>query len=184
MVKKSATFAFSEQIPKRILTLFSDFPSKKYSARGIARDLKLSHATTLKYLKIFQNQKLIIAHSSTLYRTYSANIKDPLYIFYKKNHILEKILRSNLIDYIVGKTFPSSIFLFGSCAKGSFNLGSDIDIFIESKHQDLKLGKYEKILGKKIHLLFEKDIYNLPKELWVNVVNGQLLYGYLQYKKP
>jgi predicted AAA+ superfamily ATPase len=34
----------------KILELFIEFPIKDFSVRGIARELRLSHATVLKYI--------------------------------------------------------------------------------------------------------------------------------------
>jgi predicted nucleotidyltransferase len=185
MVKKLTKITnsiFWKQIPQRILIQFIQDPIKKFSARALARALKISHATVLKYLQDFQKQDLIFKYNKTLYPTYHANSSNQYYILYKKTYIKEQIIRSDLITFIADKIYPFSIILFGSCAKGSFNNNSDIDIFVEANHQELDLKKFERILGRKINLLFEKNIYSLSKELWVNVVNGQVLYGYLTPK--
>src|SRR3989344_2560449 len=69
----------------RILELFIDFPTKDFSVRGIARHLKLSHATVLKYINDLEKLGLIKKKEETLYPTYFANTQDQKYKFYKKN---------------------------------------------------------------------------------------------------
>ncbi|MBW2981318.1 nucleotidyltransferase domain-containing protein [Candidatus Woesearchaeota archaeon] len=166
----------------KILELFIEKPNKDFSARGIARTLKLNHATVLKYLKNLLELDLIKKKEETLYPTYYANIENDDYRFYKKNYIISKIKESGLIEFIQEQTLASVIVLFGSCAKGVFTEKSDIDIFIESKEIKLNLQKYEKEIEKKINILFETDINNLSKELRNNIINGIILYGSIRIK--
>ncbi|MBW2991531.1 nucleotidyltransferase domain-containing protein [Candidatus Woesearchaeota archaeon] len=166
----------------RILELFIDYPNKDFSARGIARKLRLSHATVLKHLDSLLRLNLVKKKKETLYPTYYANTENLKYRFYKKNNIIFRISESGLINYLQQKTLASSIILFGSCAKGEFTQKSDVDIFVEAKQVVLALGEYEKKLGRKINLLFEKNISNLSKELRNNVLNGFVLYGFVKIK--
>ena len=164
----------------KILELFIEFPSKDFSARGLARDLKLSHATILKYLADLSKLELVKKKETTLYPTYFANTENPKYKFYKKNWLILKITESRFVDYLQKETLPSSIILFGSGAKATFTEKSDIDIFVEAKETKLDLTKYEKKLNHNIHVLFESNINHLSKELRNNIVNGVILYGYIK----
>jgi len=164
----------------RILELFIEFPNKDFSARGIARKLKLSHATVLNYIGDLMKLGLINKKEDTLYPTYYANAESQKYKFYKKDYIIFKITESGLVEYLQKHTLASSIVLFGSCAKGIFTENSDIDIFVESKEQKLDLKKYEKILNRKINILFEANLNNLSKELRNNIANGFVLYGLIK----
>ena len=164
----------------RILELFIEFPMKDFSARGIARELKLSHATVLKYIVDLEKFSFIKKKEATLYPTYFANTESQKYKFYKKNLLVFKINESGLIDYIQKEALPSSIILFGSGAKAVFTEKSDIDLFVEAKEAQLNLAKYEKKLGHKINLLFEQNINNLSKELRNNIINGMVLYGFIK----
>lgn len=164
----------------KILELFIEKPNKDFSARGIARILKLNHATVLKYTKDLLRLGLIKKKEETLYPTYYANTENSKYKFYKKNQIVFKIKESRLIEYIQKQTFASVIILFGSCAKGVFTEKSDIDIFAEAKESKLEIKKYEKELGRKINLLFESNINNLSNELKNNIINGIILYGFIK----
>lgn len=164
----------------RILELFIEFPNTDFSVRGLARELKLSHATILPYIDALQKSALVKRKDTTLYPTYFADGESPKYKFYKKNWLIFRIMESGLIDYIQKETLPSSIILFGSGAKATFTEKSDIDIFIEAKETTLDLTKYEKKLNHKINILFEQNINNLSKELRNNVINGVILHGFIK----
>ena len=164
----------------KILELFIEFPTKDFSVRGIARNLKLSHATILKYIADLEKLSLIKKKEATLYPTYFANTESQKYKFYKRNWFVFKISESGLIDYIQKETLPSTILLFGSGAKATFTEKSDIDIFVEANEAKLDLAKYEKKLNRKINLLFEQNINNLSKELRNNIINGVVLYGFIK----
>ena len=164
----------------RRLALFIEFPTKDFSVRGIARHLKLSHATILKYINDLEKLGFIKKKKETLYPTYFANTENQKYRSYKRNWLVFKITESGLIDYIQKETLPSSIILFGSGAKATFTEKSDIDIFVESNEAKLDLTKYERKLNRKINLLFEQNINNLSKELRNNIINGVVLHGFIR----
>ena len=172
--------AIFENNTYRILELFIEYPIKDFSLRGIARELKRSHATILKYIADLEKSSLIKKKEATLYPTYFANTENPKYKFYKRNWLVFKINESDLSNYIQRETLPSSIILFGSGAKATFTEKSDIDIFVEAKEASLDLTKYEKKLNHKINLLFEQNINNLSKELRNNIINGVVLYGLMK----
>lgn len=163
-----------------MLELFIEFPTKDFSVRGIARKLNLSHATVLKYIDNLLKLNLIKKKEETLYPTFYANTQNSKFKFYKKNYLVFKIKESNLTDFIQKQTLPSSIILFGSGAKATFTEKSDIDIFVEAKELKLDISKYEKILNRKINLLFEPNLNNLSKELRNNIINGVILYGFIK----
>ena len=164
----------------KILELFIEFPTKDFSVRGVARQLKLSHATVLKYIADLERISLIKKKEETLYPTYFANTQSQKYKFYKKNYLISKLIVSGIIDYIQKQALPSSIILFGSGAKATFTEKSDIDLFVESKEVKIDIAKYEKKLKRKINLLFEPSIHDLSKELRNNIINGVILYGFIR----
>ncbi len=167
----------------KILELFIELPTKDFSVRGIARELKLSHATVLKYIEDLQKLHLIKKKEETLYPTYFANAQNQKYKFYKKDWMIFTLMDSGLINHIQKETLASSIILFGSGAKATFTEKSDIDIFVEAKESKLNLSKYEKQLKRKINLLFEPNINALSKELRNNIINGVMLYGFIKINK-
>ena len=164
----------------KILELFIEFPTKDFSVRGLARNLKLSHATVLKYIADLEKSDFIKKKEASLYPTYFANAESQKYKFYKRNWLIFKIQESGLVEYIQKEVLSSLIILFGSGAKATFTEKSDIDIFVEAHEAKLELLKYEKKLNCKINLLFEQNINNLSKELRNNIINGIILYGFVK----
>ena len=164
----------------KILEQFMFEPSKKFSVRGLARELKFSHATILNHIDELMALDLIRKTSNTLYPTYYANTQSKKLRTYKRKAISFNILESGLIDYINKNTLPSSIVLYGSCAKGTFHEKSDIDLFVEANEIRLNLNRFEKTLNKQINLLFEKKLSNLSKELRNNLINGVIMEGYIK----
>ena len=75
---------------------------------------------------------------------------------------------------------PKVIILFGSYCRGEDIEESDIDIFIESKKQEINLDRFERALKRKIEIHFNDNFNNYPKELKNNILNGCVLYGYLE----
>src|SRR3989344_8620578 len=84
----------------RILELFIDFPTKDFSVRGIARHLKLSHATVLKYINDLEKLGFIKKKEETLYPTYFANAQNKKYKFHKKNYLVSKLINSGIVEFI------------------------------------------------------------------------------------
>ncbi len=164
----------------RILELFIEFPAKDFSVRGLARELELSHATVLNHITGLLKLGFIKKKEETLYPTYFANAQSPKYRLYKKNWIVFKLAESGLIEHLWKQTQASSIILFGSCAKGEFRESSDIDLFVEAEETKISLSSYEKLLHKKINLLFEPSINDLSEGLKNNIINGIILYGFLK----
>jgi len=68
----------------RILEIFIEFPNEDFSVRGIARKLKLNHATVLKYVNDLLKLGLINKKEETLYPTYYANTEKLKYKKYKQ----------------------------------------------------------------------------------------------------
>lgn len=167
--------------PYKILELFIDNPSEEYSLRGIARAIGVSHSTVLRFIADFENKKFLIKKKG-LYPVWKANFESDELNFYKKNHVLFSINNSGLISFISNKLLPSSIVLFGSMAKGTYNETSDIDLFVECVESKLDISRFESGLNRKINIIFEESVNNLSDELRNNIVNGITLYGFLKVK--
>ena len=105
-----------------------------------------------------------------------------MFVVYKQQRIIYKIYLSGILDYLEEKTLPKCIVLFGSAAKGNYYKDSDIDLFIQSSERILELKSFEKKLGHKIHIIFESELKNLSKELFNNILNGIVLYGFVKWR--
>ena len=88
----------------KIVELFIEQPNKDFSVRGIARKLKLNHATVIKYIAELIKSELIKKKKETLYPTYYANVENSNYKCNKKNYIIFKIMESGLVGFIQEQT--------------------------------------------------------------------------------
>ena len=111
---------------------------------------------------------------------YKANRENEKFSLQQKITTLYELENYGIIDYLWEKTCPETIILFGSHAKGEAINDSDIDLFIIGKQIKIDVSSYEKKLGKELHIFFEKDIKNIPKELKNNLINGIVLRGYFK----
>ena len=91
-----------------------------------------------------------------------------------------RIKSSGLAKFLEDNLRPNCIILFGSASQGMDNEKSDIDLFIQAKESKLNLSKYSKLLNRNINLFFEPNLKNLNKELLNNIINGEILSGYLK----
>ncbi len=98
----------------------------------------------------------------------------------KKISILFELNQSGLIDFLWDKISPEAIILYGSWSKGESTENSDIDLFIIGREKNIDLEKYEKIIGAKVHIIFEQDIKKISNELKNNLINDIVLKGYLK----
>ncbi len=163
----------------RVLDVFFQNPHKNYQLREISRIIKLDHKSVLNYLKKLIKETLVKKDTSTLYKSYKANINKRFTRLKKATNLL-KIYESGLVDFIEKKTLPRSIVLYGTYAKGTDNINSDIDLFIESAQKKIDISKFEKKLKRKIHLLFEGK---MSKEFKNNLINGVVLTGNMRLFK-
>ena len=167
----------------KVLNVFFDDPIKDFQLREISRIIKLHHKSVLIYIKQLLSLGLIKVNTKTLYKSYNANTENSMFQRYKKTINQIKIYESGLIDYLYERLMPNCIVMFGGYAKGTDIKTSDIDIFIETKEEKIDITKFEEKLGRKIHLVFEKDIKDLNKELKNNIINGIDLNGNLRLFK-
>jgi predicted nucleotidyltransferase len=155
---------------KKILELYFENPSKKFTVREISRLSKLPKSTVHKYLLNLKKQNIISKDNRAL--------DSLLFKTRKINYFVENIVSVGLLDEIIDKLNPSCIILFGSIRKGDSSKESDIDLFAEtSLKSEIDFSIYEKRLKHKVQIFTENDIHDLQNNLLNNVVNGIKLYG-------
>lgn len=167
-----------------IAGIFFDEPTKSHYLIEISKKSKLAHTSVKKNLIVLKKEKIINEYSEKRgkrqFPNYTANTENQFYKEHKKIYNLINIRNSVVIEFIKDKLMPKCIILFGSYSKGEDIETSDIDIFVEAKGQKIHLNKFEKILKRKIELHFNEDFNRYPKELKNNIINGDILYGYLE----
>ncbi len=164
----------------RILQEFFDSPRKSFQIREISRIVKLAHPSVIKHLQVLEKMGFILKEKKGVYPAFKANRDSEDFKLLKKQNIVWRIHQCGLLGLLEEKFLPDCIVLFGSCARGEDNEESDIDLFVQAKEEDIKFEKFEKLLKRKINILFEPKLKNLSKELLNNIINGQVVYGYLK----
>lgn len=173
----------------KVLEVFFVYPITFFTVREISRLRNITHPTVITCLqklhhlgltaKVLQKNKTGIGNTLL----WKANTSAEIYKIYKKVHNLKQLYFSSLIEKIAFETAPNAIVLFGSYAKGEDMEQSDIDLFVISREKDISLKSYEKKLHRKINLTFEPNLQSLNKEFLNNIINGIVLYGYLEVLK-
>ena len=164
----------------KLLQEFFDFPKKDFQVRELSRRIKLAQISVTNHLNLLLKETLIIKEKKHTYPSFRANIDSEIFKLLKKQNLLFRMQTSGLLDMLEKEFKPNCIILFGSSSRGEDTENSDIDLFVQSNESGIKLEKYEKILNRKINLLFEPNIKNLNKELLNNIINGEKMYGYLK----
>ena len=140
------------------LEVFFIYPTKNHYLMDIARHIELAHTSVKKNLneliKIGLIKEFIEKKGIRKFPIYTSDINNKLFKKYKLIYNFSSILESNLINFIEDKLMPKSIVLFGSYQHGEDIEGSDIDIFVECKKEELDLKIFEKKLNRKIELHF------------------------------
>jgi len=164
----------------KLLRLFLDSPTESFRLREIARLTKISPPSVINYLKEFEKEGLIKKQIKREIPFYTSIRDNPNFILYKKISILFELNDSGLIDYLWDKLSPEVIILYGSFSKGESIENSDIDLFILGKDKNIELTNFERKLNKKIHILSNESIKEIPSELKNNILNGLILKGYIK----
>jgi len=168
----------------KTLEVFFDNPMKEHYLMDISRSLGIAHTSIKKNLvhliKLGLITEKIIKRGKRKFPVFKSNIENKYFKKYKIISNLSILSESGLIEYLEEKLFPKVIVLFGSYRRGEDIADSDIDLFVECKKEELNLSLFEKKLKRKIQLHFKEDFNSFPKELKNNIINGIVLYGFLE----
>jgi predicted nucleotidyltransferase len=164
----------------RILQEFFESPKKDFYIRALSRATKIAAPSIMNHLDALLREGYIIREKNGIYPSFRANTDNCYYRLLKQQNLVFMLKKSGLLEFIEEKTKPNCIILFGSASRGEDTETSDIDLFVQSQSAGLNLEKYEKLLKRRIIPLFEPNLKSLSKELLNNLVNGQVLYGFLE----
>ena len=163
----------------KVFQVFVAEPTKTHYIKEISRKVKLAPTSVRIHLKELEKQNFIIKEKDR-FPGFKANRENQEFLFYKSMDNLIQLKKSGVLERITEKIHPKAIVLLGSYQKGEDIEESDIDLFISTKvKKDLELNDFESKLKRKIHLL-QGDLSNLNKELRSEIINGMILYGYLE----
>ena len=86
----------------QILNLFFEYPSKEFHIRGIARQLSIPKSTVSYRINQLLKKKLIIKNKNGVFPSFTANESNDIYLFYKRQDAIMRVIESGLLDYIDG----------------------------------------------------------------------------------
>ena len=164
----------------RLMKIFLDSPTENFRLREIARLTKISPPSVMSYLKEFEKDGLIKKIIKNKIPFYNSIRDNSNFILYKKLSIIFELNNNGLIEYLWDKISPDAIVLYGSFARGEAIENSDIDLFVLGKEINVDIMAFEKMLHKKIHLLFKDSLKEMTRELRNNILNGIILKGYIK----
>jgi predicted nucleotidyltransferase len=190
IVSKRYLKLYRETSRNKLAEILFKYPEKEFSLSDLAKEAGIAKTNIGKILNEFQESGLInIEKLSKIWRIKS-NQTSWSYIRSKIVYNLNFVYTSGLVEFLTEHfKNPKAIVLFGSFRKGEDISNSDIDIAIES--YDIKdyqviglreLNDLEKVIGRKIQIhLFNRERIDIS--LFNNIVNGILLWGFLEVKK-
>ena len=152
---------------------------RRINVREYARIIKISPPTASKLLSNLNKDGLIKKEEDRQYIFYHANKESKVFVDLCRIYWGVVLEKSGIIENIKEELLNPVVILFGSLSKAEVKENSDIDlaIFTPTK-KELKLEKYEKILGRKIQVfIFSKKEELKSKELLNNILNGYKILG-------
>ena len=165
-----------------VLKVFLDSPLTEFGLREISRKIGISAPSVKSYILQLESEGVVEMREVRGNPVYVADRDSENFKFYMRLFMQYELFSSGLIDFIWKKISPEAIIFYGGFSKGEATEDSDIDLFAIGKKCDVDLSKYEKILGKEIHLVID-EVGNVPKELKNNLANGIVMKGYFKILK-
>ncbi|PIN98165.1 MAG: hypothetical protein COT90_05560 [Candidatus Diapherotrites archaeon CG10_big_fil_rev_8_21_14_0_10_31_34] len=129
----------------KILEFFLEY-NQKIHVKGLAKKLQVSSGTAQKYLLEYEKQGVLEKEKTANVLSYSLK-ETPLTLELKKTFFLS-IIMPFIEEFRKENPFASSLVLYGSHAKGTFDKKSDIDLIAISQTKKIKLNSIKKIEEK------------------------------------
>ena len=165
------------------MELFFNYPMKQFHVRELGRKIQVNTKTVMHYLKELNQENIVKkVQKKGIHTYYEPNRLSKMYNYHKRMCEVKNVLQSGLIEYIEKQVQPKAIILYGSIWWGTYDIQSDIDIFIQGDAFNVNLAKYELQLNRNIHILFEKTLEKLSKGLLNNIQSGYILSGALRFE--
>ena len=166
----------------RVLETFALEPMRIHYIKEIAKKIGLAPTSVKLHVKYLLKNSVILKKKGEIFSGYIANRDNADFVFYKKILNLIKLKESGLPAILTDSLFPEAIVLYGSYAKGDDIEQSDIDLLIITKvKKRFNTDKFETILQRKIHIIYQESLNKLSKELKTEIINGIIIQGYLNY---
>lgn len=157
----------------RVAEIFFLEPTKVHFIKEISKKIELAHTSVKIHIRNLVNSGLVEETKSEVFKGYRAIRENPEFIYEKKIANLIALKNSEILGALK-ENYPKSVILFGSYDKGEDVESSDIDLFVDSKKFKFNQEKFEKILGRKVHIVFRGEA---DKSLINSINQGTILFG-------
>ena len=171
-----------KDIKGRIRVYFFVNPNSKLRVREIEKELNVPLPSVIRYVKELNNEGILKIIKTGNVVFYSADRSSQKYTLEKKLFNIRSLYSAGLIEYLKIELSNPTIIVFGSYSKGEDIESSDIDLYIETPSKiEIDLGKFEKLLKRKIEIFRYKNIGNVRNvHLANNIINGFNLNGFVE----
>jgi predicted nucleotidyltransferase len=159
--------------------VFFDYPTRHFQLREICRLVNMGMPSVRSHVRKLERQGFLKKEKRGVYQSY-VSTRNELFKVYKRNDMLLRLHDSGLVSYLADKFVPDAVVLFGSASRGEDVEDSDTDLLVVSREKKIELDEFERKMKRKLSLHFEEKASNIPKELLNNIVNGIVVYGYLE----
>jgi len=170
-------------LQEEMLRFLSIRSGASFTARAIARHLRVSPTAIAKSLKRLEQEEMIKVNKDKESKRFSIQLNkdNPLTYQFKRADNLKLIYESGLLEYL-SETLPAAtIILFGSYSFGEDTLNSDIDLaIIGAKQKEVNLDKFNRLLERNVSINFYPGLKDVNKNLKENIFNGIVLKGGIQ----
>lgn len=138
------------ELTKALLNYFFINPHEELYINELSRKLNLDKRNLVKKLKELEKEGILKSQIRGNLKLYSVNTNYPLYEEYKKI-----VLKTTGIEYKLRKIFKEEsgvkeAYIYGSYAKNTMDIHSDIDLLIIGNHKILSLQKKLSTLQREI----------------------------------
>jgi predicted nucleotidyltransferase len=176
------TFMVSKMKSKEdaLLERFFNEPSRHWRFKEL-RSVGLPDNKISRWLKRFVAEQLvqkIIPEGKLPY--YVSRFEHPNYQTRKRLFMQQQLYASGFLNHLSSLKEARTVILFGSVARGDWHKGSDIDLFILGRDDDLEQAAFEQKLGREIQVFNcknEKSLATFNNELLLSIVKGDIIKG-------
>jgi len=166
-------------LQQTILRFLAINTQKSFNALELSKELKVSPTAIIKSLHALEQEALIkIKKDKRFSITFNGDSKKARE--FKRVENLRNAYESGLLESLSDEFPGTTMILFGSYSQGYDSEDSDIDIAIIGKERKVEIGKFERILHRKITLQFYPNIKDIQKNLRENILNGIVVKGGIQ----
>lgn len=168
---------------QRVLTRIFEKPEYHFHIRELARATELNANTISVVVERLFQENIVKKEKKKMVVEVYADVESESYKRKKQLFNLQQLYESGVVDFLIEfYARPKVLILLGSYLRGEDFSKSDIDIaVISEKKERPDLSSYEKKLKRGIHLLvFQPE--ETSKEFFMSLMNGLVLFGYLEGK--